>query len=99
MASDEAPANDDKRHTGKPERTSERSPSGAVKMRDSRKFRMVLIAIAVCTIPILMTYSLALRGLAKMSDLLEMAKWMGGALNLVFATYIGGVAFEKIKRP
>ena len=67
------------------------------RMRDSRKFRALLLAIGVYVMPILMTYSLCLRGSAKVSDLIELAKWLGGAMAPVFAAYIGGVAFEKTK--
>lgn len=67
------------------------------RMRDSRKFRAVLIAILVYGIPIVMIYTLVLKSLAKVEDLVDISKWMGGALSPVFAAYIGGVAWEKSK--
>jgi hypothetical protein len=67
------------------------------RMRDSRKFKALILAVGVLFVPLLLTYSLCLKGMAKFSDLMDLAKWMGGALAPVFAAYIGSVAYEKNK--
>lgn len=71
--------------------------SSQLRMRDSRKFRALLLAIVVYAIPILMTFALCLKGKAAFSDLFETMKWMAGALSPAFLAYIGGVAWEKTK--
>lgn len=68
-----------------------------VSILDSRKFKALCLAIMVYGVPIVLVFWLCLKNLAKVSDLLDVTKWLGGALAPIFIGYIGSVAYEKGK--
>lgn len=65
-----------------------------VPMAESRKFRALLLAIAVYTVPMFMIYVLVIMKLAGKDDFITICKWMGASLSPAFLGYIGGVALE-----
>ena len=65
-----------------------------VPMAESRKFRALLLAILVYTVPMFMTFALVVMKLASKDDFITMTKWMGASLSPAFLGYIGGVALE-----
>lgn len=67
-------------------------------MRNSRKFKALVLAIVVYVVPMLMTFVLVLTKHAKFEDLKEMVKWCGLSLSPAFLGYIGGTALEGMNR-
>jgi hypothetical protein len=63
-------------------------------LRDSRKFRVLLLACAVYLLPVILTFVLVLVHLASKDDLFSLTKWMGASLSPAFLAFIGGVALE-----
>lgn len=67
-------------------------------MMESRKFKALVMAIAVYGIPVVMVFVLVLTKNATKDDLVSMTKWMGLSLSPAFLGYIGSVALEDYGR-